>query len=96
MRRQVIADINPRHPYTWGLLKAVPRIDEVERERLSTIQGLPPDLMSPPKGCPFAQRCEYSMRICFEKLPPYFNVTDSHKTMCWLLDKRAPKVNRSK
>ncbi len=87
---------NPRHPYTWGLLKAVPRVDEEERERLSTIKGLPPDLIAPPKGCPFAQRCVYAMKICFEKLPPYFDVDQDHRVLCWLLDKRAPKADRGK
>ncbi len=87
---------NPKHPYSWGLLKAVPRIDEEERERLSTIKGIPPDLIAPPKGCPFAQRCEYAMRICFEKIPDYYEVNGTHRVMCWLMDKRAPKVHRSK
>lgn len=85
---------DPRHPYTWGLMKAVPRIDEEERERLLTIKGLPPDLISPPKGCPFAQRCNHSMNICFKEIPPYFTVDGNHRVLCWLLDKRAPKVNR--
>jgi oligopeptide transport system ATP-binding protein len=85
---------NPKHPYTWGLLRAVPRVDEQEKERLSTIKGLPPDLMSPPKGCPFAMRCSYAMKICFEERPPYFNSEEGHRTMCWLLDKRAPRVKR--
>lgn len=87
---------NPKHPYTWGLLKAVPRIDEEERERLSTIKGIPPDLIAPPKGCPFAQRCEFAMRICFEKIPDYYEINGAHRVMCWLMDKRAPKVQRSK
>lgn len=85
---------NPKHPYTWGLLRAVPRVDEQEKERLSTIKGLPPDLMSPPKGCPFAMRCSYAMKICFEERPSYFNSEEGHRTMCWLLDKRAPRVKR--
>lgn len=85
-----------KHPYTWGLLRAVPRIDEQEKERLTTIKGLPPDLLSPPKGCPFSLRCSYAMEICFEERPPYFNPEEGHRVMCWLLDKRAPKVKRSK
>ncbi len=86
---------NPKHPYTWGLLRAIPRIDEQEKERLSTIKGLPPDLMSPPKGCPFALRCSYAMKVCFEEIPPYFKLEEGHRVMCWLLDKRAPIVKRS-
>ncbi len=87
---------NPKHPYTWGLLRAVPRIDEQEKERLTTIKGLPPDLLSPPKGCPFALRCSYAMEICFKERPPYFNPEEVHRVMCWLLDKRAQKIKRSK
>jgi len=87
---------NPKHPYTWGLLRAVPRIDEKEKERLTTIKGLPPDLLSPPKGCPFALRCPYAMKICFEERPPYFEVEEGHRVMCWLLDERAQKVKRGK
>lgn len=87
---------NPKHPYTWGLLKSVPRIDQEEKEKLSTIAGLPPDLISPPKGCPFSLRCDYAMRICFEQLPPYFEPEKGHRVICWLLDKRAPAATRSK
>jgi oligopeptide transport system ATP-binding protein len=86
---------NPLHPYTWGLMKAVPKIHEEEKERLMTIPGLPPDLLSPPKGCPFALRCEYAMRICFEEKPPFFEPENGHKVACWLMDPRAPKVKRS-
>lgn len=86
---------NPLHPYTWGLMKAVPKIHEEEKERLMTIPGLPPDLLSPPKGCPFALRCEYAMRICFEERPQFFEPEEGHKVACWLMDPRAPKVKRS-
>jgi len=86
---------NPLHPYTWGLMKAVPKIHEEEKERLMTIPGLPPDLLSPPKGCPFALRCEYAMRICFDEKPPFFEPENGHKVACWLMDPRAPKVKRS-
>ncbi len=86
---------NPLHPYTWGLMKAVPKIHEEEKERLMTIPGLPPDLLSPPKGCPFALRCEHAMRICFEERPKFFKPEEGHKVACWLMDPRAPKVKRS-
>ncbi len=85
---------NPGHPYTFGLLRSVPRIDEEEKERLATIPGLPPDLLSPPEGCPFCFRCDYSMRICFKEKPPFFDMKDNHKVSCWLFDKRAPKIER--
>lgn len=85
---------NPGHPYTFGLLKSVPRIDEEEKERLATIPGLPPDLLSPPEGCPFCFRCNYSMKICFKEKPPFYNIEDGHKVSCWLFDERAPKIER--
>ncbi len=85
----------PMHPYTWGLMKAVPKINEEEKKRLMTIPGLPPDLLSPPEGCPFALRCDYAMHICFEKKPPFFEPKEGHKVACWLMDSRAPHVKRS-
>ena len=85
----------PMHPYTWGLMKAVPKINEEEKERLTTIPGLPPDLLSPPKGCPFALRCDYAMQICFQKKPPFFEPQKGHKIACWLMDSRAPRTKRS-
>src|SRR6202008_3540561 len=52
---------NPRHPYTMGLLKSSPRLDEARKGRLQPIQGSPPDLLDLPKGCPFVSRCEYAL-----------------------------------
>jgi oligopeptide transport system ATP-binding protein len=83
---------NPKHPYTMGLLKSVPRMDVAEKQRLIPIAGTPPDLVKPPKGCPFAARCDYSMKVCLEKEPPYFSEGDNHRAMCWLLHPDAPKV----
>ncbi|MCD6107096.1 MAG: ABC transporter ATP-binding protein [Caldisericaceae bacterium] len=86
---------DPMHPYTWGLMKAVPKINEEEKKRLMTIPGLPPDLLSPPEGCPFALRCDYAMHICFRKKPPFFEPQKGHKVACWLMDPRASRVKRS-
>lgn len=84
---------NPKHPYTWGLLSSVPRVDIVKTEnRLSSIEGTPPDLFAPPTGCPFADRCEYSMKICREKMPPDFKIGEGHGAACWLNHPDAPKV----
>lgn len=83
---------DPKHPYTWGLLKSVPRLDAVTKKRLIPIEGQPPDLLKSPPGCPFSPRCRYVMNICREEPPPKFNVTDEHTTSCWLLDARAPNV----
>jgi len=52
---------NPRHPYTMGLLKSIPRLDEARRGRLQPIKGSPPDLLDLPRGCPFVSRCEYAL-----------------------------------
>jgi oligopeptide transport system ATP-binding protein len=82
-----------RHPYTWGLLNSVPRLDiDKKQERLSSIEGTPPDLFAPPKGCPFADRCEYAMKICREQMPPMFNIGENHESACWLNHPDAPKV----
>ncbi|WIV11894.1 ABC transporter ATP-binding protein [Proteiniborus sp. MB09-C3] len=83
---------NPQHPYTWGLLKSVPRLDIGQKERLVPIEGTPPDLFAPPKGCPFAARCDYAMKICKENHPEKSNLNDIHYVHCWLQHEDAPKV----
>jgi oligopeptide transport system ATP-binding protein len=70
-----------RHPYTWGLLASVPRLDE-DRDRLKSIEGLPPSLLSPPSGCPFHPRCEYAREICREKEPNFIEVGEEHFSFC--------------
>ncbi|MDR3645505.1 MAG: ABC transporter ATP-binding protein [Clostridia bacterium] len=80
---------SPAHPYTRGLLNSIPKLDS--RERLEPIEGSPIDLLNPPSGCPFAQRCKYCMKVCLNHLPPFTQVTEQHKAACWLLDERAPK-----
>ncbi|WP_316570156.1 ABC transporter ATP-binding protein [Neobacillus sp. YIM B06451] len=77
---------NPKHPYTEGLLKSLPKRSDTGKERLVPIQGTPPNLLNPPKGCPFAGRCPYTMGICEEKMPPYFDAGEGRRTMCWLHD----------
>jgi oligopeptide transport system ATP-binding protein len=74
----------PLHPYTIGLFKAVPRLDVEKEKKLQTIHGLPPDLISPPKGCAFHPRCDYSMKICAIKEPPYFDFKEFRRVACWL------------
>lgn len=82
---------NPRHPYTWGLLGSMPRLDS-RGEELQVIPGSPPDLAEPPKGCPFVARCPYAMKVCKNQMPAYTSLSDTQKTACWLLDERSPKV----
>ncbi len=81
---------HPRHPYTMGLLGSIPHVDGGEKRRLIPIDGTPPDLINPPKGCPFSTRCKYCMNVCTREQPPYY-AEDKHRTMCWLLDVDAPK-----
>lgn len=80
---------NPQHPYTWGLLASMPKVDSDE---LLAIPGTPPNLADPPKGCPFAARCPHAMKVCVEHMPEEMPVSDEHKVACWLQDERAPKV----
>ena len=80
---------HPQHPYTMGLIDSIPRVTGGAKQRLKPIPGTPPNLINPPKGCPFSARCPYCMNVCQEELPPYF--TDGeHRTMCWLLHDEAP------
>lgn len=81
----------PKHPYTWGLLSSMPNLNAANNE-LMAIPGTPPDLIDPPKGCPFAPRCPHAMRACLEHMPGFTELSDTQKTACWLLDKRAPDV----
>lgn len=81
---------NPKHPYTVGLLKSIPKINIGERKKLVPIAGTPPDLLKPPTGCPFAARCEHAMNICVSERPDFYEVSDGHRAMCWLLDPEAP------
>ena len=84
---------NTKHPYTAGLLKSVPNPERLGKEPLKPIMGTPPDLLNPPKGCPFYQRCDFAMRACKENMPPLFKIDENHKSACWLNHKDAPKVS---
>ena len=77
----------PRHQYTKGLIRSIPRLDTKEHERLIPIEGTPVDLQNPPKGCPFAPRCDAAMRICLREMPPVTEFSDVHYTQCWLCQK---------
>ncbi len=78
---------NPKHEYTKGLLKSIPRLDAKEHERLVPIEGTPVDMLNPPAGCPFAPRCKACMKICLREMPPVTNITDVHYTQCWMNQK---------
>lgn len=73
-----------KHPYTIGLLNSVNNPQADEKEPLIPIPGSPPDLLKPPAGCPFVDRCDKSMRICKEKMPEYTVFSETHQCACWL------------
>jgi oligopeptide transport system ATP-binding protein len=74
---------NPRHPYTVGLLKSIPRLDAMRKEKLEPIRGLPPDLIDLPDMCPFVPRCNYAREKCEQKNPPLLEVNPGHWSACW-------------
>ena len=83
----------PRHPYTWALLKAVPRLDNDSKDELASIEGAPPDLIAPPKGCPFAPRCKYCMKVCLDHAPCRKEFDEIHAASCWLNEDGAPRAD---
>ena len=82
---------DPRHPYTWGLLAAMPDL-ETEDERLYSIPGSPPNLLHEPTGDAFAARNRFAMKIDEKAAPPLFQVSETHFAATWLLHPDAPKV----
>jgi len=78
---------NPQHPYTWSLLRSMPRVDEVEKERLVSIKGMPPDLGKLPPGCKFHPRCRFRIDRCFTEEPPLAEVNPGQMARCWVLMK---------
>jgi oligopeptide transport system ATP-binding protein len=76
---------NPRHPYTIGLLKSVPRLDKVRKDKLEPIEGFPPDLIHMPEGCSFYPRCEYRVDRCKTEEPPLMLAGEKHYAACWVL-----------
>ena len=76
---------NPSHPYTWGLLRSIPRIGKKGKaKKLYTIKGMVPNLIDPPPGCRFADRCDKARGICCEEEPPFTTIEEGHFVKCWL------------
>ena len=75
---------SPLHPYTLALLQALPRADRRREKNLKSIQGVPPNLLSEPRGCPFAPRCEYVQERCINENPLLAEIENKHKIACWV------------
>ena len=84
----------PKHPYTWGLLRSIPKMTDSRDEKLIPINGTPPDMLKPPKGCPFAPRCPYAMPVCRQYLAPLMPAGEKHYCACHLMHRNAPKTER--
>ncbi len=80
--KDIYAD--PRHPYTLGLLGSIPRLDAERKKKLTPIEGLPPDLIDMPPGCPFAPRCRYAIDRCLEENPKLETIARRHSVACWV------------
>ena len=80
--KEIYAD--PRHPYTLGLIGSLPRLDEIRTEKLKSIDGLPPDLIDLPPGCPFQPRCVYAVEKCGKERPELGPVGPRHRIACWV------------
>jgi oligopeptide transport system ATP-binding protein len=75
---------NPRHPYTLGLLRSIPRLDLGRQKRLVPIDGMPPDLIEMPNQCPFAPRCSFAIEKCWQQNPSLEFVGPEHRAACWV------------
>ena len=84
---------NPQHPYTWSLLQSIPRVDSDRSKRLLSIEGLPPDLIAPPKGCRFHPRCQFKIQRCLTDDPHLMEVGPDQEAACWVTMDRALKKN---
>jgi len=84
---------NPQHPYTWSLLRSIPRLDSDRHDRLLSIDGLPPDLIKPPAGCRFNPRCQFKIDRCRHDDPPLMDVGADQEAACWVTMRRALSRN---
>ncbi|MEM1229249.1 MAG: ABC transporter ATP-binding protein [Pseudomonadota bacterium] len=87
------------HPYTLGLRAAMPtntRVEQGVADRLQPIDGSPPDLFAPPRGCGYCARCPYAVEVCLDRPPPVTTLEPGHEARCWLHDERAPAAARDR
>ena len=83
---------NPRHPYTVGLLKSVPRLDQPRKSKLEPIEGQPPDLVNLPPGCAFRARCRWAIDKCATETPPLMLSSEGHWSACWQSEELGPSA----
>ena len=99
MEQGIVDDIfyRPAHPYTKGLLRSMPNLDDEKGKKLIPIEGTPVDLLDMPKGCAFGPRCDSCMKICLSKKPPLTEVGKDHLSACWLhvLEQRKKEAEAS-
>jgi oligopeptide/dipeptide ABC transporter ATP-binding protein len=81
---------SPQHPYTWSLLRSVPRVDEARKTRLVSISGMPPDLVRLPPGCKFHPRCPFRVDRCSEEEPLLGDVGPDQMARCWVQMRNVP------
>ncbi|NIS71484.1 MAG: peptide ABC transporter ATP-binding protein, partial [Proteobacteria bacterium] len=77
---------NPRHPYTIGLLRSVPRLDQPRKAKLDPIEGQPPEMVDLPPSCSFLARCKFAVDRCADEAPPLMKVGDDHFSACWVAE----------
>jgi len=87
---------NPRHPYTLGLIQSIPRLDEAQKAELKPVDGMPPDLIDYPQGCPFAARCPYVIDQCHSDDPNLEIVGENHTVACWVKPDGAEVLAKSR
>jgi oligopeptide/dipeptide ABC transporter ATP-binding protein len=80
---------NPQHPYTWSLLRSIPRVDALRHERLRSIEGIAPDLLHPPSGCRFHPRCPFRIDKCYTDEPTLKDMAPNQRAACWVTMERA-------
>lgn len=89
--REIFYD--PKHPYTLGLLNCIANPEDDNRKPLTPIAGSPPDLLNPPRGCPFVDRCPKAMKVCKDFMPQQERFSETHQCSCWMFDERAGGKN---
>ncbi|KIL34640.1 peptide ABC transporter ATP-binding protein [Cohnella kolymensis] len=87
---------SPQHPYTRGLIRSMPHLDQPKHEKLIPIPGSPPDMLQPPAGCAFCSRCEHAMEVCLNNDPELLKVGESgQQAKCWLHHPLAKEVQQA-